>query len=79
MFCFIVADRCDGHCSVTCLSDGRKIDTIAGMSNHNRTVVVDDNVLCNEQDPYGHKENILVHEFGHLVMDSIPKDMYNRV
>lgn len=71
--------RCDGNCSITCLSDGRKIDTIAGMSNHHRTVVLDDNVLCDEQDPYGHKENILVHEFGHLVMDSFPRDLKNRL
>ncbi|XP_071156500.1 uncharacterized protein [Mytilus edulis] len=57
---------CSGSCQHTCTFDGRKYDSIAGLTN-TRSVVLDDNIVCNAQDPYGHKENVLVHEFSHQV------------
>ncbi|XP_076093003.1 uncharacterized protein LOC143064224 [Mytilus galloprovincialis] len=65
-------NKCDGSCKHTCTFDGRKYDSIAGLTN-TRAVVLEDNVLCNSHDPYGHKENILVHEFAHLVDKYMPK------
>ncbi|KAK3108947.1 hypothetical protein FSP39_019547, partial [Pinctada imbricata] len=73
--------RCSGECSRTCTADGRKYSELAGDSDVLATVL-DDNLLCNQNDPYGHKENILVHEFGHLVMRFMPshyRDKASRV
>jgi len=58
--------RCDGPCRPTCLWDGRKIDSLAGVTG-TRAVVLIDNVLCLQTDPYLHHDNILVHEFAHCV------------
>ena len=71
-------DKCDGSCKHTCTFDGRKYDSIAGLTN-TRAVVLEDNVLCNSHDPYGHKENILVHEFAHLVDRYMPRVDRDRV
>ncbi|KAL3891518.1 hypothetical protein ACJMK2_003779 [Sinanodonta woodiana] len=57
---------CSGHCASSCTFDGRKYSTLAGTGGM-RTVVVDDNVLCNSNDPYNHQSNILVHEFSHTI------------
>ncbi|KAK3586223.1 hypothetical protein CHS0354_003296 [Potamilus streckersoni] len=51
---------------LSCTFDGRKYSTLAGTGGI-RTVVVDDNVLCNSNDPYNHQSNILVHEFSHTI------------
>ncbi|XP_046382026.1 uncharacterized protein LOC124152978 [Haliotis rufescens] len=58
---------CAGHCSHTCTSDGRKWESLGGVDGTGRAIVLDDNVLCTPQDPHHHRENILVHEFGHGV------------
>ncbi|XP_050415725.1 uncharacterized protein LOC126829683 [Patella vulgata] len=58
--------RCDGSCKVTCTFDGRKWDTVAG-SGGSRALVLEDNVLCLSSDPYRHKYNVLIHEFGHNI------------
>ncbi|KAK0047679.1 hypothetical protein Bpfe_022847 [Biomphalaria pfeifferi] len=57
---------CAGNCSHTCAADGRKYESIMGLTN-SRSVVLDDIVLCSAHDPYHHVDNVLVHEFGHLV------------
>ncbi|XP_050410375.1 uncharacterized protein LOC126824952 [Patella vulgata] len=69
---------CSGSCSHTCTFDGRKFSSIAGLSN-SRSVVLDDNVLCDRSDPYGHSENIAIHEFGHLVMSYMPRTWSNKI
>ncbi|CAI9719069.1 XP_029634003.1uncharacterized protein LOC115209673 [Octopus vulgaris] len=63
--------KCSGACSITCTFDGRKWQHIAGISG-TRSLCLDDIVLCNNKDPYGHKENIFSHEFAHLVMRYMP-------
>ncbi|XP_059149608.1 uncharacterized protein LOC131936575 [Physella acuta] len=57
---------CEGSCSNTCTFDGRKYEDIGGLTN-SRAVVLDDIVVCSNNDPYHHTVNILSHEFGHLV------------
>ncbi|KAL5007723.1 hypothetical protein ScPMuIL_016529 [Solemya velum] len=58
--------RCDGSCAVTCTFDGRKYDTLAGVGER-RAVILDDNLLCDGQDPYHGALNVLVHEFAHTI------------
>ncbi|XP_067667817.1 uncharacterized protein [Haliotis asinina] len=70
--------KCSGSCSHTCTFDGRKYETLAALSN-SRSVVVDHNVLCDSHDGYGHKENLLVHEFGHLTMAYMPSTWRNKI
>ncbi|XP_071114699.1 uncharacterized protein [Haliotis cracherodii] len=70
--------RCDGACSYTCTVDNRKWATIAGLTNQ-RSSVLDDNVLCDAQDLYHHKENLLIHEFGHLTMRYMPKSWNSKI
>ncbi|CAC5372680.1 unnamed protein product [Mytilus coruscus] len=70
--------KCSGSCAHTCTFDGRKYDSIAGLTN-TRSVVLDDNILCNAQDPYGHQENVLVHEFSHQVHKYMSTTDRNRV
>lgn len=74
----IFIGKCDGSCRHTCTFDGRKYDSIAGLSNR-WSVVLGDNVLCNSHDPYGDRENILVHEFAHQVNRYMPKTDRDRV
>ncbi|KAK3108338.1 hypothetical protein FSP39_005825, partial [Pinctada imbricata] len=69
---------CTGSCRHTCTGDGRKYSELAGIAN-SRAVVLDDNLLCNSHDPYGHKENILVHEFGHVVKFYMPSHYQQRI
>ncbi|XP_033732762.1 uncharacterized protein LOC117322114 [Pecten maximus] len=63
---------CSGACSYTCTTDGRKYSTIAGITN-SRSVALSTNIGCQTGDPQGGQENILVHEFGHLVLMYMPK------
>merc|ERR1711860_192310 len=49
------------------------------MGTNSRSVVLDDNVLCNSHDPYGHQENVLVHEFAHQVDKYMPTTDRNRL
>ncbi|XP_067667816.1 uncharacterized protein [Haliotis asinina] len=70
--------RCGGSCSYTCTVDNRKWATIAGLTNQ-RSSVLDDNVLCDAQDLYNRKENLLVHEFGHLTMKNMPRSWNTKI
>ena len=58
--------RCDGSCSGTCTFDGRKYETLSGIANQ-LAVVIEDNFMCYNNDPYHHRDNILVHEFAHVI------------
>lgn len=69
---------CNGTCSHTCTFDGRKYASIAGLTN-SRSVVLEDNILCNDKDPYNRKESICVHEFAHQVFKHLPTSYKNRV
>ncbi|XP_067684655.1 uncharacterized protein [Haliotis asinina] len=68
---------CAGHCSHTCTTDGRKWESLGGVDGTGRALVLDDNVLCTAHDPHYHKENILVHEFGHGVQKYGLDSTYN--
>ncbi|KAL4229013.1 hypothetical protein ACF0H5_012051 [Mactra antiquata] len=57
---------CAGYCAHSCTLDGRKYYTLAGAGGQ-RTVILDDNILCNSNDPYHGTNNILVHEFAHTI------------
>lgn len=70
--------RCNGHCAITCTFDGRKWSRVAGLTN-SRAVCLDDIVLCNKRDPYGNMENILSHEFAHLIMRYMPSKWSNKI
>lgn len=71
--------RCDGACINTCMANGQKWRTMAGTTTTTRTVVLDDNVMCNAEDPYQHQENILSHEFSHLVELALPTSWHNKL
>ncbi|KAK6174522.1 hypothetical protein SNE40_017782 [Patella caerulea] len=70
--------KCSGVCSVTCLTDGRKIDNLVGMGSQ-MAVVREDNLLCLPQDPYRHRENILVHEFAHTISYYLSKRLRTKI
>lgn len=76
----MILGNCYGGCAHTCTTDNppRKYSTLAGLTN-SRSVVLDDNLLCNAHDPYAHKENVLVHEFSHLVKLYSPASIKSRV
>ena len=61
------AMRCSGACAPTCTPDGRKWSSIAGLATAQLAVVLEDNVLCGERDPYRRGFSVLVHEFAHTV------------
>lgn len=69
---------CKGQCAITCTFDGRKWSRVAGLTN-SRAVCLDDIVLCNARDPYGRKENILSHEFAHLIMRYMPTTWSSKI
>ncbi|XP_076465512.1 uncharacterized protein LOC143297193 [Babylonia areolata] len=58
--------RCDGSCAITCTSDGRKWDTVAGIGGA-ISLVEEENVMCYSNDSYRHHDNIAVHEFAHAI------------
>ncbi|XP_076451415.1 uncharacterized protein LOC143287339 [Babylonia areolata] len=58
---------CNGTCRHTCTSDRRKFANIPGITIGSRSFALVDNVLCTSHDPYGHHDNIAVHELGHCV------------
>ena len=57
---------CLRRCRSQCTRDGRPYSTLAGTGGQ-RAAVLDDNVLCNSEDPYNSQENILVHEYAHTI------------
>ncbi|XP_069122556.1 uncharacterized protein [Argopecten irradians] len=69
---------CSGSCAHTCTTDGRKYSTIAGITN-SRSVALSTNVGCQPGDPQAGQENILVHEFGHLVLIYAPTSYRNQL
>jgi len=58
---------CDGRCRGTCASLGRKFEDLVGLGGSGIAVVKEDNVVCNDFDPYRKGESILMHEFGHTI------------
>ncbi|KAK6168143.1 hypothetical protein SNE40_022026 [Patella caerulea] len=70
--------KCSGSCAHTCTFDGRKWSTIAGLTN-SRSVVLDHNVLCDRYDSYHHHDNLVIHEFGHLVMRYMPSSWRSKI
>lgn len=58
--------RCDGGCRNTCTFDNRKWATVPGMTN-SISLSNMESVLCMPRDIYGGTENIITHEFAHLV------------
>lgn len=58
---------CSGRCHKSCTFDGRKWYKVNGASKPQRTVILDDNILCNAADPHRRTNNIVVHECGHAV------------
>ncbi|KAL8589360.1 hypothetical protein ACOMHN_021512 [Nucella lapillus] len=59
-------NRCDGGCKNTFTFDGRKLATLGGVTS-TLSLVLDANVMCTASDPYHHHDNILVHDFAHMV------------
>ncbi|XP_076469243.1 uncharacterized protein LOC143299745 [Babylonia areolata] len=59
-------NRCDGSCSHTCTFDGRKLSSLSGVTS-TLSLVLDANVMCTSRDPYNHRDNIMMHEFSHMV------------
>ena len=51
---------------MTCTSDGRKYDDLAGVGGV-RATCVDDNFMCLATDPYYGTFSVLVHEWAHTV------------
>ncbi|XP_041361537.1 uncharacterized protein LOC121377556 [Gigantopelta aegis] len=72
-------NRCDGSCKRTCTFDGRKYETMAAVGGK-RAAILDDNVMCTSRDPYHHRENLLVHEFAHVILSrGLNQTMHNKV
>ncbi|XP_069107027.1 uncharacterized protein [Argopecten irradians] len=70
---------CSGSCSQTCTFDGRKYSSLAGTGGR-VGCVVDDNILCDSNDPYRHQANMLVHEFAHTVkLHGIPSSIKSQI
>ncbi|XP_076464991.1 uncharacterized protein LOC143296889 [Babylonia areolata] len=57
---------CKGPCAHTCTSDGRKWESLAGIGGI-VALVSEANIMCYQDDPYGHRNNIAVHEFAHTI------------
>ncbi|KAL3891519.1 hypothetical protein ACJMK2_003780, partial [Sinanodonta woodiana] len=70
---------CSGYCASSCTFDGRKYSSLAGAGGV-MAVVVDDNVLCNSNDAYDQRSNILVHEYAHTIhMYGLSSTFRNRI
>ncbi|XP_014767551.1 uncharacterized protein LOC106867249 isoform X1 [Octopus bimaculoides] len=57
---------CEGVCNNTCTFDGRKYSEVAGLTNEISLSNME-SILCLPTDIYQGAENILTHEFAHLV------------
>ncbi|KAL8575883.1 hypothetical protein ACOMHN_027281 [Nucella lapillus] len=75
---------CNGTCKITCTRDGRKWDTVAGLSGGVPLgLVMEENVLCVDN-IYSADYNVAVHEFAHVInrfgfdkcMKKMKKDAY---
>ncbi|OWF38835.1 hypothetical protein KP79_PYT23697 [Mizuhopecten yessoensis] len=70
---------CSGSCAHTCTFDGRKYASLAGTGGA-VGCIVDDNILCDSNDPYRHQANMLVHEFAHTVkLYGIPSSIKSQI
>ncbi|KAK6174748.1 hypothetical protein SNE40_017969 [Patella caerulea] len=69
---------CSGSCAHTCTFDGRKYESLGGLTS-SISAVVDDNVICDAQDKNHHHQNTLVHEFGHLVNHYMPSQYKSQI
>jgi len=58
--------RCDGSCKITCTGDGRKYSSLSGLAGQ-LALILSDNLMCTPSDPYNHHDNIMVHEFAHII------------
>lgn len=58
--------RCDGACRITCNFDGRKWEVVPGITN-SISLSNMETVLCMPTDIYRGRENIVTHEFSHLI------------
>jgi pyruvoyl-dependent arginine decarboxylase (PvlArgDC) len=61
------AGRCDGACKNTCTSDGRKSESLNGITAAGISCQVVDNIMCTPADPKDGKNNGLVHEVAHSI------------
>lgn len=70
--------KCSGPCRNTCNFDGRKWGTVPGITN---TISISnmETVLCMPRDIYQGSENIIVHEFAHLVHKFLPTKLQNQI
>jgi len=59
-------DRCDGVCSSACTTDGRPYKSLAGVTS-TLSLVITNNIMCEHDEPYHHRDNVLIHEFAHSV------------
>ncbi|XP_048733138.1 uncharacterized protein LOC125649555 [Ostrea edulis] len=71
-------NTCDDSCSATCTTDGRKYNTLAGLGG-NTACVLEDNLLCNDRDPYYQTYNVLVHEFAHTIHHHLPTSVRTEI
>ncbi|CAH1774780.1 unnamed protein product [Owenia fusiformis] len=70
---------CEFDCSNTCTSDGRKYDSLAGLGGR-RATCLDDNIMCNSNDPYRSTFNVLSHEFAHTYHQyALPVDVQTEI
>lgn len=69
---------CTGSCSVTCTFDHRKYSTLSGVGGDPCTIL-EDNILCNQYDPYFRTNNILVHEFAHTIHKHLPASIRTQI
>lgn len=69
---------CTGSCSASCTFDGRKYSTLTGVGG-DPCAILEDNILCNERDPYYRTNNILVHEFAHTIHKHLPSSIRSQI
>ncbi|XP_064615627.1 uncharacterized protein LOC135479661 [Liolophura sinensis] len=74
----ICGSSCSGSCRYTCTADGRKIDDLVGYGG-SRAVIREDNLLCQDSDPYRGTLNVLCHEFGHTINFRALNNTHNTV
>lgn len=74
--CFL--EICNGSCNDTCTFDGRKYSEVAGLTN-SISLSNMESILCLPFDIYQGAENILTHEFAHLVHKSLSESWKSKV
>lgn len=69
---------CNGSCNDTCTFDGRKYSEVAGLTN-SISLSNMESILCLPFDIYQGAENILTHEFAHLVHKSLSEPWKSKI